>query len=46
MFKVRHKETGEIRIAYGFVGVRICFYDGGSGNWYYAPIDDYEPVEE
>lgn len=44
MFKVRHKETGEIRTVYGQNGTYFLFCL--NGEWRYGPIEKYEPLEE
>lgn len=46
MFKVRHKETGEIRTAYGWNGVLLRFYNSKAERWFWASSDNWEPVKE
>lgn len=44
MFKVRHKETGEIRTVYGNSGPLFIFYY--QGGWVFESMVYYEPVED
>lgn len=44
MFKVKHKETGEVKPVYGLCGILFMFYE--DGKWICAPMEEYEPVEE
>ena len=47
MFKVRHKDTGEIRTVYGWSGgLYFLFYSDTHGCWISDNMNYYEPVEE
>ena len=49
MFRVRHKETGEIRTVYAVSGVLFLFYAHRTfavSHWEWGAIEDYEPVED
>ena len=45
MFKVVHKETGEVRTVYGFAGIRFLFWNSEEGCWQYGDMENYTPVE-
>lgn len=46
MFKVRHKETGEIRTVYAINGSMFLLYDFCHNEWYYEYIRFFEPLED
>lgn len=41
MFKVIHKETGEIVTVLGVVGLRFLLWDEEGNSWWFDSIDNY-----
>jgi hypothetical protein len=46
MFKVKHKETGEIRTVYAVNGLLFVFWDTEKEEWHYDLIINYALVED
>ena len=44
MFKVIHKETGEIATVYGFTGSMFMLWSEEDHSWWFDFIENYEPL--
>lgn len=44
MFKVKDKFTGEILTVYAVLGTRFMLWR--YNQWFFEPIEDFEPIEE
>ena len=45
MYKVIHKETGEIRTVYGITGIRFLLWNEKDDCWEYEDMEKYRPAE-
>ena len=46
MFKVVHKETGELRTVYGVMGMRFLLWNAEGSYWEYGDMEKYMPATE
>lgn len=44
MFKVIHKETGEIVTVFGISGLMFMLWDEQDGEWWFDSIKNYKPL--
>ena len=44
MFRVVHKETGEVRTVYGMAGIRFLFWNHEEKCWEYGDMEKYIPA--
>ena len=45
MFKVKHKETGEIKNVYAIYGSMFLMWNEKEHSWCYDPMSNYGPAE-
>ena len=45
MVKVRHKETGKVRVVYGISGLFFLMWEDSTDSWFYADMNKYRPLE-
>lgn len=46
MYKVMHKETGEVVTVYGINGTYFLLFNKEEQQWYYSEQDNFVPKED